>query len=70
MEEVCARFPFLAEEIMKELDYQSLAKCREVGRKICGFLDNGRVLWKQMILKNIAGTVKVFSEHEIFLPRI
>ena len=57
MEEVCERFPLLAEDIIKEMDYQSLTKLKEASREICNFLDDGRVLWKQMILKNITGNI-------------
>ena len=49
------RFTLLAEDVMKNIDYQSLVKFKEASRDICEFLDNGRVLWKQIILKNISG---------------
>ena len=56
MEEECIRFPFMAENILKNLDFMSLVKCKEASRKMKECLDKGRVLWKQMILKNIKGT--------------
>ena len=56
MEQVCEIFPLVSEKIMKELDYQSLTKFKMASRETCEFLENGRVLWKQMILKNIKGT--------------
>ena len=59
MEEVIERFPHLGDKIMKELDYQSLVKCKEASRELCEFFDNGRVLWKQMILKNITGILSI-----------
>ena len=55
MEEVCKIFPLIGEKIVKELDYQSLTKFKMASREVCEFLDNERVLWKQMILKNIKG---------------
>ncbi len=55
MEEICGRFHLLGDKIVEQLDYQSLANSRMVSREICEFLDNGRVLWKQIILKNITG---------------
>ena len=55
MEEVCKRFPLVAEDVIKNIDYQSLTKFKEASRDVSEFLDNGRVLWKQMILKNITG---------------
>ena len=55
MEEVCKIFPLIGEKIAKELDYKSLTKFKMTSREVCEFLDNERVLWKQMILKNIKG---------------
>ena len=55
MEEVCEIFPLLAENILKRLDYKSLTNCKEVSRKLQNTLENGRLLWKQIILKNTTG---------------
>ena len=55
MEDICSRFPHLAEEIMKQIDYQSLTNCKLANRDICKFLNKGRFLWKQIILKSITG---------------
>ena len=55
MEEVCARFPLLAENIFKRLAPKSLTNCKEVSRKLQDSLKSGKVLWKQMILKSIKG---------------
>ena len=38
MEEVCNRFPHLAEEILEKLDYQSLTKFKMANKRICDFL--------------------------------
>ena len=57
MEEICKRFPLLVEKILKNLDYQSLIRCKEVGLSMCKVLDNGRVLWKQSILNKIKGNL-------------
>ena len=54
MEEL-KRFPILAEDVIKKIDYQSLTKLKEASRDVSEFLDNGRVLWKQMCLKNLEG---------------
>ena len=54
-EEVYRRFPLLGERILKEVDYHSLTKCKVASREISEFLDNGRLWWKQMILRAIAG---------------
>ena len=40
MEEVISRFPHLAEKIVKDLDDQNLAKCREVGRSLKEIIDD------------------------------
>ena len=61
MEEVCIRFPFMAENILKNLDFMSLVKCMEASRKMKECLDKGRVLWKQMILKNIKGMFMLYT---------
>ena len=55
MEEVCKRFPDLAENVIKKIDNQSLMKFKEISRNSNQLLDNGKVLWKQMILKHIQG---------------
>ena len=55
MEEVCKIFPLIGEKIVKELDHQSLTKFKMTSKEVCEFLDNERVLWKQMILKNTKG---------------
>ena len=54
MEEL-KRFPILAEDVIKKIDYQSLTKLKEASRDVSEFLDNGRVLWKQMCFKNLEG---------------
>ena len=45
----------MADNILEKLDYKSLGNSRMASREICEFLENGRVLWKKMILKNITG---------------
>ena len=55
MDQVCKRFPHLIEKIVKKLDYLCLTKCMEASREMCDVLNNGKVLWKQMILKNVTG---------------
>ena len=57
MEEVCRRFPLLADRLLSGLDYQSLVKCKEVSKKMNEFLNTGKFLWKQMIIKRITGNL-------------
>ena len=70
MEEVCKIFPLLGEKIAKELDYQSLTKFKMASRDTYEFLDNGRILWKQMILKNIKGNKNVFAGTQKSITRL
>ena len=46
MEEVCKRFPYLAENVIKKIDNQSLIKFKETSRNSNQLLDNGKILWK------------------------
>ena len=55
MEEVCKRFPLLAEDIIKKIDSQSLTKAKEANRTVSELLNNGKVFWKQMIMKKMSG---------------
>ena len=44
MEEVLFRFSHLSEEIFDKLDNESLARCREVSKAWCTYLDGQRFL--------------------------
>ena len=55
MEGVCQKFPYLIERFIREIDCQSLINLKKANKEISMFLDHSRVLWKQMILKNITG---------------
>ena len=61
IEEFLQKFPILSEKIMKEMNYQSLTNFKLASSEICEFLNTGRILWKQMILKSIKGTLNQFS---------
>ena len=60
MEEVCKRFPGLAEDVIAKIDPKSLTRFKKSSRGVSKFLENGRGLWKRMILKNISGN---FYQH-------
>ena len=60
MEEVCKRFPGLAEDVIAKIDPKSLTRFKKSSRGVSKFLENGRGLWKQMILKSISGN---FQQH-------
>ena len=55
MEGVCQKFPYLIERFIREIDCQSLINFKKANKEISMFLDHSRVMWKQMILKNISG---------------
>ena len=59
MEEVCKRFPGLAEDIIAKIDHQSLNRFKESNRGVSEFLDKGKCLWKRMILKHISGNFQL-----------
>ena len=65
MEEVCRRFPHLVPKIMIKIDYQSLVKSNEASREISEFLKHGKVMWRQMIQKNIIGNSSFKYHHKI-----
>lgn len=44
MDEVLIRFPDAAKDIFKQVDDKNLAKCREVNKIWCNFVDNGKLL--------------------------
>ena len=49
MESIFSKIPDLGEKIIKELDKQSLAKCKEVQRSWYDFINEEKVLWFRMI---------------------
>ena len=55
IEEIFQIFPTLGGKVLLKIDDQSLTNFKLANKQICEFLKNGRVLWKQMILKNITG---------------
>ena len=51
MEDICIRFPEISELVFKNLDNESLAKCRLVSRKLKTCIDEEKVLWLRIIQK-------------------
>ena len=49
MESIFSKIPDLGEKIFKELDNQSLVKCKEVQRSWYNFMKEEKVLWFRMI---------------------
>ena len=44
-----ARFPHVAANIFKELDYKTLTTCRNVSRPCCDYLDGEKFLYVRML---------------------
>ena len=53
MEYLNQRFPTLSEQIFGQLDYQSLAQCKEVNENWWKNILNHRSYWKKMISKEL-----------------
>ena len=51
MENLCKRFPHLAEGIFDQVDDKSLNKCKEVSGEVLECLDNGKFFWIRIIKK-------------------
>ena len=64
MENFCARFPCLKEEIFGQLDYQSLARCRELNEFWQNDIDEQRIFIKRKI-KSYIGDSRQFSREWI-----
>ena len=52
-EDLCLRFPSIAESIFDELDNQSLVKCREVSREWSEFLNSPKFVLMRKIQKTV-----------------
>ena len=55
MEDICKRFPHMAENVIKKINPRSLTQFKKASRVASNFLNNGRVLWKQIILQKNTG---------------
>ena len=51
MDKILIRFSDVAQDIFKQLDNENLAKCREVNKVWCKFIENGSLLWRRRIQK-------------------
>ena len=51
MEDIFIRFPQISELVLKNLDNQSLVKCRLVSRKLKTCIDEEKILWLRIIQK-------------------
>ena len=51
MEDLCKRFPHLSENILKQVNDQSLNNCKEISSELLQCLERGRFFWIRMIKK-------------------
>ena len=49
MENLCKRFPHLAERIFDQVDDQSLSNCKEISGEVLEYLDSERFFWIRLI---------------------
>ena len=61
MERIFLKIPDLAEKIFKELDNQSLVKCKEIQRSWYNFINEEKVLWFR-IIQNCIGNDNEFLQ--------
>ena len=67
MEDICYRFPHLSKAIFKQIDNQSLNRCKKVSRIFRTAIDNQKFNWIKIIQK-YAGTIE--KSWEIVLHKI
>ena len=65
MEYLNQKFPTLSEQIFGQLDYQSLAQCKEVNENWWKNILNHRSYWKKIISKELNCNVEVDKKNEI-----
>ena len=47
----CRRFPFVGKKILNNLENQSLARSKEINRRLNKFLENERFYWIRILMK-------------------
>ena len=58
MESIFEKIPDLGDKIIKELDNQTLVKCKEVQRSWNNFINKEKILWFRMI-QNYTGVMNI-----------
>ena len=69
MEDLCERFPLVAELILDKLDDQSLVNCKESSRELREFLDNEKLLFLRIIRKQNINFVEFHEAWKKILDR-
>ena len=70
MERIFLKIPDLAEKIFKELDNQSLVKCKEVQRSWYNFINEEKVLWFRIIQNYIRNDNKFLHAWRKVLTKV
>ena len=58
MEEICQRFPFVAQKVLNHLDNDTLNNFKEAGRNNAGFLGKERFYWIRIIIHSFTGELR------------
>ena len=53
LEDLCERFPYIGEEILKNLDDKTIAKCTLVSKTMHAFIGKQKVFWIRKIMKYV-----------------
>ena len=69
MEDLCRRFPVVAQNVFANLDEKSLTDCKVVSKVSCDFLNNERFFWIRIIKKNFVYQNKFFKEWKTAFSR-
>ena len=69
MEDLCRRFPVVAQNVFANLDDKSLTDCKVVSKVPRDFLDNERFFWIRIIKKNFVNQNKFFKEWKTAFSR-
>ena len=70
MDEVLIRFPHVGQRIFKNLDVQSITKCRIVSQIQKNFLRNDRLLWKRKIQKYCQNQVQYNKDWKLVTTKV
>ena len=57
MEDIYLSFPHIFENILSNLDDQSLANCRLVNKTLQWTIDNGKIIWVRIIQRWISDSI-------------
>ena len=61
MDEVIQRFPLIADKLFKEIDNEESAKCKEVSKLWCNFINNQKDFWLRIIRLRYEGPSQLWK---------